>query len=186
MRFIAAPNQCLNLRHQKNQGFTLIELAVIVIIVGVLAAISVPSFLSWLQSRRMSDALSTLEGAFKEGQRQAIRQNRNCTLTIGTGTNPTITATPSTCLPTGTRSFQNVNLRTNMATSGVSGNTVRFGFQGRTSSAGTVVLASTESPSTQRCLVLSIGLGIMRVGTYSASDTSGTAAANCTTSQFTN
>ena len=170
MHFSAARNS--------NRGLTLVETLVVVIMVGVLAAISAPSFLSWLESRRVAEAMAQLEGAIREGQRQAMRSNTNCVINVPSGANPTITATPATCLPTGPRNLENVTVRRNSGTNGL--HQIRFGFQGRTANTGTAVVALTANPTLQRCLVIAPGLGVMRTGIYSASDTAGMTAGNCT------
>lgn len=170
MHFSAAPNL--------NRGLTLIETLVVVIMVGILAAISAPSFLSWLESRRVAEAMAQLEGAIREAQREAMRSNSNCVVNISAGVNPTITATPVGCLPTGPRNLENVTVRRNSGTNGL--HEVRFGFQGRTANTGIAVVALTANPTLQRCLVIAPGLGIMRTGIYAASDTTGMTSGNCT------
>lgn len=163
---------------KSNQGFTLIELLIIVVVIGILAAIAAPSFLGFLNRSRVNDALASIEGALKEAQREAMRRSTNCEVTIPSGNAPTLTASPASCLPTGSRTLDKVTLRrpSTMAS-------VIFNFKGGTSSTGTVVIASSAGTVQQKCLVISPGIGIMRTGNYSDSDTSGASADNCTTPQ---
>lgn len=48
------------------QGFTLFEGLIIMTLVGVLAAIITPSFLSWFGTKKVDDVAAQLEGALKE------------------------------------------------------------------------------------------------------------------------
>lgn len=61
----------------RQQGFTLIELMVVVVLIGVLAAIAYPSYQTNVMKSRRADAMSALmqEGALQE--RYAI-QNNGC------------------------------------------------------------------------------------------------------------
>ena len=49
---------------RKSKGFTLIELMVVVAIIGILAAVAVPKFLSFLARSRKSEARTTLTGVY--------------------------------------------------------------------------------------------------------------------------
>jgi prepilin-type N-terminal cleavage/methylation domain-containing protein len=77
-----------NVRKKSNKGFTLVEMIVTVIIVGVIASIAAPNFLGLLYQSRVKDGLAQVEGAVKEAQKQAIRKGRICKIRFtssGTG-----------------------------------------------------------------------------------------------------
>ncbi len=71
-------------RKKRNSGFTLIEMLVTIIIVGVIAAISAPNLAGLLNRYRVNSALEEVEGAIKEAQKQAMRSGKSCTITINT------------------------------------------------------------------------------------------------------
>ena len=51
---------------QKQQGFTLIELMIVVAIIGILAAVAIPSYRDYTARAQMTEAISLLSG-FKTG-----------------------------------------------------------------------------------------------------------------------
>ena len=70
------------LSYKSDRGFTLVELLVVLIILGVVAAVASPNLLGMLSRYRVNQAAQSLVGAIKEAQRQAMRQGQLCRVNI--------------------------------------------------------------------------------------------------------
>lgn len=141
-----------------NQGFTILEALIVVVFVGILAAMAGPSYFVWSQRRAVDSAITSIQGAIKEAQRQSMAMSRTCNVTFNS---TTITSTSNNnCLLTGDRILNNVTV-TASATS------FDFDNLGNTTSEITVVVAPAANPSSNnKCLVLSQPLGLIRTGKY--------------------
>lgn len=62
---------CLCKYQQQNTGYTLIEILAIVLIVGVLAAIAAPGWLSFVSRQRLNKANNAVLASLQEAQREA-------------------------------------------------------------------------------------------------------------------
>ncbi|WP_299404040.1 type II secretion system protein [Acaryochloris sp. IP29b_bin.148] len=92
-------------------GFTLAEKMVIVAIIGITAAASAPSIMATMNRAKVKQTMAEVRTALNETQREAIRGNKVCTLTLnfveGTITGP--------CLITGDRKLDaDVAIATNL------------------------------------------------------------------------
>ena len=65
---------------KKLLGFTLIELLVIILVVGILSAIAIPSFMNLLDKVNVNNAITDVRAALQTGQREAIRRSQVCTV----------------------------------------------------------------------------------------------------------
>ena len=189
----------------KNQGFTLLEILVALAITGILAALTGPNLLAWLNSNRVQQATDAIQLALEDAQRQAIRRGRSCTInfTNPTGTSPTvysqITASEPGCLVATNTNASSLNLPeeifmvvNNFPILGSSPG-VQFSFRGHVpgltfvprANQAIIVLypaadAANPYPNQERkCIVIASLLGIVKQGTYNGNPLDTLDANNC-------
>jgi prepilin-type N-terminal cleavage/methylation domain-containing protein len=148
-----------------DKGFTLIEVLITILIMGIMAAIAAPSFMTWVNNKKIDQVATNVEGALKEAQSTAVRKSISCTVSI---TATIITATNS-CLPSGSRDIQGSD--SNLAISGTGGTTttVTFSSLGTVTNTQAFVVYRTDVASTigkKRCVVISSGIGTTKAGNY--------------------
>ncbi|UJB72193.1 prepilin-type N-terminal cleavage/methylation domain-containing protein [Acaryochloris sp. 'Moss Beach'] len=98
-------------------GFTLIEKMVIVAILGIVASISAPGVWGMLNRARLKQTVAEVRTALNETQREAIRGNKVCTVTL----NFVDGKVTGSCLKTGDRNLASeISIATNLTNDGSS------------------------------------------------------------------
>jgi prepilin-type N-terminal cleavage/methylation domain-containing protein len=69
---------------RRNSGFTALELAVTMAIVGIFATVTMPSFLNWLTGHRLRGAAINLMADMEMAKIRAIRENTFVAVQFGT------------------------------------------------------------------------------------------------------
>lgn len=159
----------MNMNIKKTQGFTLIELMIVVAIIGILAAIALPAYQDYMVRSQVSEAV-TLSGGLKSplaewgADRNAWPSLVGPTATAGTGeinativgkysaVNPSVSGTyPSgvvtVAMTTGKASGQNLTLTTgNGGSTWACGNTTVDGVTGANTTIETKYLPNACKP----------------------------------------
>ncbi|MEG3435624.1 prepilin-type N-terminal cleavage/methylation domain-containing protein [Pannus brasiliensis CCIBt3594] len=65
-----------------DRGYTLAEILVVLVIIGISAALAAPNLISWSHRQKMRSAVKIVQGAMEDAQRQAIRLGKKCTLQL--------------------------------------------------------------------------------------------------------
>lgn len=84
--------------HPAHHGFTLIELAIGMVIVSILLAFAAPSFSNWIQSAQIRTAAEAMLNGLQLARAEAVRLNTPVQFVLGTGSDWTVgcvTATAS-------------------------------------------------------------------------------------------
>lgn len=82
------------LKKQSKTGFTLIELMVVIATVAVLAGVTAPNFINYLQEAGLKQAVYQISGDLHRTKSQAIRARSNQTITFSQVANTYLCSSP--------------------------------------------------------------------------------------------
>jgi len=77
------------------KGFSLMELMVVVSIVGILSAVSLPSFSRWIQDAKTRTTAEALQNGIRLAQVEALKNGAPVQFFLTSDNNPTLNSTPS-------------------------------------------------------------------------------------------
>ncbi len=159
-------------KNHSNSGFTLLEILVVVVAIAILSAIAIPSWLSFVQMRRLNSAQSQVYTAMQKAKSQATKEKltwqasfrENSDGVVQWAVHPSTVTTISEAQWNNLESGVHLDPDTSLQRSnGV--RRVRFDFKGNvTPPLGNVTLNTDNTGDAKRCVYVSTILGAMRTG----------------------
>lgn len=73
------------LTRKRELGFTMIELLITMVILGILAGFAIPAFSSWLPGHRLKSAARDVFSNLQLAKLEAIKQNQDCDVDFSAG-----------------------------------------------------------------------------------------------------
>jgi type IV fimbrial biogenesis protein FimT len=73
------------MNRQKNAGFTLLETMIVIAIIGILAAIAVPSFQDMIETNRLKQAVESFQSDMQFARTEAIKRSMDIIVSRTTG-----------------------------------------------------------------------------------------------------
>src|SRR5437773_3386908 len=83
----------MSYRLKSISGVSLIEAVVVIAIIGILVAVSVPNYLDWNRKAKLKSAATNLYGQITVARMSAINQNASVTITLSQPAASPITVT---------------------------------------------------------------------------------------------
>ncbi len=77
-------------RHSRSAGFTLVEVMVALLVLGILVGLGMPSFLEMLRNMEIRSAAESVANGLQRARAEAVARNTRVQFVMGTGTSWTV------------------------------------------------------------------------------------------------
>jgi len=156
MIFFYRTNFKTRLALESLRGFTLVEMLIVVIILGILTAIAAPAFSQWRAHSATNNAASSIMAHLKQARNLAVSENRRVRVTFAATTYIFDQDTTGNCNPCRNLTMQLSQYSNNLsASTTATGDIFTFGSTG-TGSTGTVTI--TDSADTSYCKKVTVNM----------------------------
>ena len=88
-------NTSKKMNYLAQKGFSLMELMIVVSVVGILSAVSMPSFSRWIQDAKTRTTAEALQNGIRLAQVEALKDGAPVQFFLTNDTNPALNSTPS-------------------------------------------------------------------------------------------
>lgn len=157
------------LRNSSNSGFSLVEMLVVIFLIGILSAIAIPSWLSFVNTRRLNVAQDEVYRAMRQAQSQAKKQKLTWQVSFREQNNIVQWAVHPATVNASVANWNNLdsNIRLDQETTLQQSNGIRqiqFDYGGNVTQPplGRITLSSKYAGKAKRCVYVSTILGAMR------------------------
>jgi type IV fimbrial biogenesis protein FimT len=83
----------------KSSGFTLVELAVVIVILAIITGLALPSFLQMLRNSEVRTAAESISNGLTKARAEAVTRNHEVSFSLGSGSSWTVTFVTDTPPP---------------------------------------------------------------------------------------
>lgn len=161
----------LNHFKTSQQGFTLLEVSVVLALLAILTTIAAPGWLAFLERWKLTDAQADIYSAIRQTQIKARNNSINWQISIRETTTGVVewSMHPQAGVPQSWESLAHSSIDIDVTNTTLDKRSgvyyVRFGNKGQLASrTRTLTLTSARNTFTKRCVVMSTMLGAMRKG----------------------